>query len=310
MTLSIAQLVEEFVDRDEEMELFRELLETGRKSILVVWGDSGLGKSSLRAKMIHECARQRLAKAEVTWTATRPHDYMAVMRKIRDDVLSSFGDAAAAAGAYAPFAAFTDLINYLTVPHYELTVKVEGVSTINVASQAVIQGGAQVGDIAGIIVKDLMITNARPDMAVPEPERMARLTDRFLADFAQALERKRLVVFFDDVQKMKPDTEKWLWGELLAAARDGKLGNAAFVLCGQRRPKLDRHWRTSVEIAELLPPAHGHVVEYLARRGVEAASREALATMLEATGQRTYAAIATAVDGFKELEKQRRLRGE
>jgi hypothetical protein len=310
MTTNLEQLVAEFVDRDEEMRLFCELLESGRKSILVVWGDSGLGKSSLLAKMIHECARQRLAKAEVTWTDTRPHDYKAVMRKIRDDVLSSFGGAAAAAGSHAPFAPFTDLINYFTVEHYELTVKVEGISAINVAGQAVIQSGAQVGDIAGIIVKDLMFNSARSDMAVPEPERMARLTDRFLDDFAQALARKRLVVFFDAVEKVSPDTEKWLWGELLSAARDGKLANAVFVVCGQRRPELDRHWDRSVETAELLPPAHPHIVDYLARRGVEGASREALATMLEATGQRTYAAIATAVDGYLKLEAQRRRRGE
>jgi hypothetical protein len=313
MTTALEQLVSEFVDRDEELRLFREMRETNRKNILVVWGDSGLGKSSLLARMTHECARHGLAKAEVIWTETRPHDYKAVMRKIRDDVLSSLGGVASEPGSFALFSRFTDLINYFTQEHYQqLTIRVEGVPSINVAGQAAIQSGARVGDIAGIIVKDLMLNTARSDMAVPEAELMARLTDRFLADFEQALSRRPVAVFFDAAEKMSSDTEKWIWGELLTAARDGRLRNAIFVLCGQRPPPVDlvdRNWDGAVETKQLEPPAHGHIVDYLARRGVEAASREDLATMIEAAGMRTFLSIATTVDSFLRRQAQRQRSG-
>jgi GTPase SAR1 family protein len=295
----------EFVDREEEMRLFCDALETGRKSILVVWGDSGLGKSSLLAKMIHECAQRRMVKAEVTWTDTRPYDYLGVMRKIRDDVLSSLPGTPQNSDSIHPFNRFTDLVNYFTVEHYELVVRVEGVSSINVANQATIQGSTT-GDIGGIIVKDVMLNSARSDMAVPEAERMARLTDRFLEDLKRVGERERLVVFFDAIEKISLDTAKWIWGELLCAVRDGRLANTVFVLCGQNKPELDRDWSYAVEMAQLGPLPHKHIVDYLARRGVAENQREVLATMLEATTQGRIAQIATAVDTFLMLQAQRK----
>jgi hypothetical protein len=305
MTTLLDRRLAEFVDREAEMRLFCEMLEPSRKNILVVWGDSGLGKSSLLARMTHECALRRLAKAEVTWTETRPYDYLAVMRKIRDDVLSSLRDTPTEAGSYPAFAAFTDLVNYFTVEHYELTVKVEGVTSITVASGAVIQSGSSVGDIAGIVVKDVMLNTARSDMAVPEAERLARLTDRFLEDFEALLGQRSMVVFFDAVEKMSPDTEKWLWGELLAAVRDGRLEHVTFVLCGQHCPDLDRDWDLAVEAAQLQPLSHEHIVDYLGRRGVDEANREELATLLEVTTQGRVAQVASFVDGYLKLKSQR-----
>jgi len=307
MTTLLERRLSEFVDREDELRRFCEMLEGRGKNILVVWGDSGLGKSSLLARLIHECAQRRWVKAEVTWTVTRPHDYLAVMRKLRDDLLSSSGAAAAAPASPAPFAAFTDLVNYFTVEHYELTVKVEGGASIRVAEQASIQDGAAVGDVAGIVVKDVMLNSVRADMAVPETQRMARLTDRFLQDWQQVAGSVPVVVFFDAIEKMSPDTVKWLWGELLAPVRDGGLANVFFVLCGQQPPELDRDWDLAVETTQLKPLPHAHIVDYLARRGVEETSREALATLLEVTSGGKIAAIAAAVDGFLKLQAQRSL---
>jgi GTPase SAR1 family protein len=301
MTTVLERRLAEFVDREAEMQLFCQMLETAGKNVLAIWGDSGLGKSSLLAKMIHECAQRRVAKSELTWTDTRPHDYLAVMRKIRDDILSSLQNSSTGLGSPAPFAPFTDLLNYFTVEHYELTVKVEGVSSIHVAQEAVIQD-AKVGDIAGILVKDVMLNTARSDMAVPEAERMARLTDRFLEDLIRAVTSERLVVFFDAVQKMSPDTAKWVWGELLAAVRDGRLQNVTFVLCGQNKPELDREWDYAVEIKGLQPLSHEHIVDYLTRRGIEE-GRDQLATMLEVATQGKISQIATLVDGFLKRQK-------
>ena len=157
----------EFVDREEELCAFCDMIDTGERPILVIWGDGGLGKSSLLARMIHECALRSIQKVEVVWTDTRNHDYLAVMRKIRDDLGPLY------------FRAFTDQVNYFTVPHYQLTLKVEG--RVSVAEGATIEGST-VGDVAGVLVKDSMFVVPRADISVSENDRMAQLTDRFLDD--------------------------------------------------------------------------------------------------------------------------------
>jgi len=45
-----------------------------------------------------------------------------------------------------------------------------------------------------------MINVLRADMAVPEVERMARLTDRFIEDLPAVLGRERIVLFLDAVE--------------------------------------------------------------------------------------------------------------
>ena len=86
-----------FVDRKSEMARFCDMLETGDKPIMVVWGEAGLGKTSLFFRMLHECKERNLRKAELVWSDTRDYDYLAVMCKIRDylgvDFFESFTNA-------------------------------------------------------------------------------------------------------------------------------------------------------------------------------------------------------------------------
>jgi len=62
----------EFVDRDEEMRRFRTMLKSSDKPIMVVWGEAGIGKTSLLARMIHECAVRNLRKSEIVWKDVDP----------------------------------------------------------------------------------------------------------------------------------------------------------------------------------------------------------------------------------------------
>ncbi len=86
MNIQMERRLASFVDWVTEMDHFREMLETREKPIMAVWGDAGLGKTSLFYRMIHECAVRKLRKSEVVWTDTRNHTYVDVMSKIRDDV--------------------------------------------------------------------------------------------------------------------------------------------------------------------------------------------------------------------------------
>src|SRR5687767_12657252 len=113
-----ARRLAEFVDRTEELARFCRILESTEKYIMVVWGEPGIGKTSLRLRMVHECAQRKLRKAEIVCGGTRTTGYLAFMRKIRDDVGLEY------------FNAFSDYANFLTDPNYKpqisLNINVQG----------------------------------------------------------------------------------------------------------------------------------------------------------------------------------------
>lgn len=292
MITELERRLAEFVDREAEMDLFCRMLDTGERPVIVVEGEGGVGKSSLLARMVHECALRTLRKSEIVWTDTRRHDYLAVMRKVRDDVGVTW------------FEEFTDLVNFFTVPRYEMTLRVETAGTINVAHHAHIEGSS-IGSIAGVLIKDAMIVVPRADMAVPETERMARLTDRFIASLAAAASSgPTIVLFFDAVEKMTLDTRAWIWTELLGALRTGTLTNVRVVLCGREHQAIDRDLSLFVEHAALRPLALENVVEYLARRGVSQSDRLPVATALLVATAGNPLQLATCVDGYLRMRQR------
>ncbi len=280
----------EFVDRTDEMERFCQMLESDEKHIMVVWGEPGMGKTSLRMRMVHECAQRKLRKAEVECGAMRTSGYLAIMRKIREDLGPDY------------FAAFSDYAEYLTKPGYQPQISVNVMGNIAVAQQAQISGKA--GDIAGVVIKDSMIVMPRTDIAVPEEERMMVSTDRFINGLGAALKEGKLIVFLDAVEKMASNTERWLWEELLLPVREGQLTGVKFVLCAEKQPQLDRDWRAIVEEAQLSPLALEHIKFYLERRGVEEALREGLAIYLLANTKGKISLIAEGVDAFVAMKEK------
>ncbi len=280
----------EFVDREAEMARFCELLEFGpnAKRVLVISGDGGIGKSSLMARMLHECALQKKRRALIVWTDTRNHDYVAVMRSVRDEIGPTY------------FSAFTDLVNYFTVPRYTLTVKIDPASRLSIAEGMTVEGASKVGDIAGIVIKDSMLTFPRDDMAVPDAERIARLTDAFLEGLRSFAEREPLVVFLDAIEKMSEVTERWVWGELVEAIRCAQLPNTMFVLFGRKVRALGREWSDCSETAELRPLGFEDTVKYLERRGLPEAEREpvAQAWLVATNGAILPLQLATYVDVY------------
>jgi hypothetical protein len=279
-------LLKEFVNREREFGTFCEMLESDGPRVLCVCGRSGVGKSWLLAKFVHEIAVRGLRKSEVVWTDTRNHDFLGVMRKIRDDLGPQH------------FSAFTDLVNFYTVPQYKLQVEiVGGPNTISVAEDAMLTQ-SETGDIAGILIKDVMLTEPRADINVMQTERMAKLTDAFIRGMAKAVGDTTTVVFLDAVEKMSAETSAWTWGELLVAARDGQLGRTKFVLCGRETPELDRSWRFAVEIASLAPLSEEHILTYLERREIPVEGRAQLAKLLLVVTEGHTLQVATNVDSY------------
>ncbi len=291
MITEIERRLAEFVDRESEICLFCDLLRGGEKRILMIWGGGGVGKSSLLARMIHECAKRKITKAEVVWSSTRNPDYLAIMGKIRDD-----------AGA-EKFKAFADLENSLSGSGYELKMKVESPSSIQVG-QGVRMKDSQ-GKIVGIEINEPTFVLPRSDQAIMESERMSRLTDRFIKDLAEATKSVLLVIFFDAIERMTEETKNWVCNELLGTERENRLPNVRFVLCGRKRLCLDRDTQILAEEAELHPLELEDIVHYLEKRGVEKNNREALAELLLVSTHGNPLNIAIYVDGLFELRRKK-----
>jgi AAA ATPase domain len=296
MTLQELRL-SQFVDRKGEMNRFCQMLDTRQKPIMVVTGDSGFGKSSLLARMLHECSRRSIRKAEATWTDTRNYNYLAVMRKIRDD----FGA--------AHFSAFTTLVNAYFDPTMKVELTINAAGGVSVASGAQIASGAHVGNIAGIsieqgaaLVRDCMFVSPRNDLDVSEDERRPRLTDQFLTDLATVSANATVVMFFDSVEKMTTETCAWMWDELMTAICDGRLPNVCAVLCGKTKPAISNDLRQLVEDAILGPLGVEDVVEYLEKRGVPGTLEvlQMIAKFILSSGGGQPLAVANAVDSYFE----------
>ncbi|MBI4876397.1 MAG: AAA family ATPase [Acidobacteria bacterium] len=292
MIPEIERRIAEFVDRESQMERFKETLGLGDKRVFFVSGGEGMGKSSLLARMVHECALRGIRRSELVWTETRNHNYLAILRKIRDDLDP------------ACFQGFTEMANSLFHdPRVKVEVAVTAGGTISVAQGAQI-GGSQVGDIAGVVLRDCMFVVPRPDLDMPEPERMTRLTDQFFGEFVSFLRNTPVVLFFDAVEKMTEETRKWVWSELIGAIRQGTLPNLVLVQCGRVQPQLDWGLRSLVEIAELPPLQLPDIVEYLQKRGIEPGRCDDLARMLLAASDGSPMKVAAFTDTFLTMGKK------
>jgi hypothetical protein len=274
--------LENFVDRTGEMRRFEEMLSRDAPSVMVVWGDSGMGKTSLLAKMVHRVSAQGLKKIEIVWTDTRNYDFLGIMRKCRDDL-----------GA-AHFEAFTRETNRATSA-VEFHVKVEG--DIHMFNGASIRN-SQIGDVTAIAIRDNMF-NLPAESQSRASERMMLLTDAFFSDLAAYLATvgKPVVLFLDAVEKMSAESRQWLWGELLATIRDDRLRGLKVVTCGREKPERSRDFDDTVDEAELGPLGTEDVCDYLQSRGITANTRELAAMLIAARGSKPVD-VATAVDAY------------
>jgi hypothetical protein len=292
----------EFVDRDQELAAFIRMLDSDEKHIMVVWGESGMGKTSLLMRMIHECSARKLSKAEVVWKDSDPHNYLAVMRKIREDV------------GVEHFPAFTDLVNFYHEANYQpkLEVTLAPQSAAVSVAQGMVVNGSKVGDVAAVVIKDCMISIPRTDLAVPESERRSRLTRRFIEDLKSVLAKQPLVVFFDAAEKMSAETEKWVWEGLLDAVRNGVLTNVKFVQCGQRPPPDDRDWLFLITQAGLKPLGRDDIAAYLKKRvsDLDDASLNNLTAMILGVTKGNPANVASNVDAFLQMRSSQAHGGE
>ena len=290
MTLLERKLAE-FVDRTTQMRRFCEILKSRAKPIIFVSGDGGSGKSSLLARMIHECSLQKVGKTRIEWTETRNPDYLTIMRSLRDDLGAEH------------FSPFTALVNAYYDDRVKLDLTVNSTGNITVGAGARFESST-VGDMSAVLVRDCMIVVPRRDLGVSENERMLRLTHTFLADLAVFTATTPVVMFFDAVEKMTDEARKWMWCEFMAAVRDNLVPNIICVHCGRTKPDLDRDTRLVMEETALGPLGLSDIEEYLKKRDIICSAPRELATFILAVTGGHPIDVASKVDLFEgEQEK-------
>lgn len=288
------RLIGQFVDRSAEMALFQQVLDGDDLPAMVVTAATGMGKSALLMRMVHECALRHLTKAELEWSSVDVLDYMATLRRLRDAL------------GVDHFGAFTDLINYYTdaayEPKLEINIQLQG-GSIQVAQGAQFTGST-VGDIVGVVLRDNNFNIQRSDISVPDAVRREQLTRRFLDGLAALSHDTMVVIFFNATEKMSEITYQWLWGQLLKPLVDGALPKVRVVLLGQRPPPGRDDLGDLAELvatAELKPLRVDDIDAYIAKRAagvteVGDATRRELAKMLLVVTQGRPADVASALD--------------
>ena len=289
MADEILELYAEFVNRDTELKRFCGVLDEDKFTVMVIYGEKGIGKTSLLKRLIYECREVRKMRWARTYfvDATRVYNYLTVMRAIRDAIGPEF------------FQPFTDLLNYFTKPDYELRIKMEGpeVKILDGASLT----SSSIKEVTGnkVEIHDLNINTPREDKMIREEERMHRLTRQFLQDLTSALPNERIAIMIDDIEQMPAETQSWLWNELVRGVFDQDLKNIRFVFCIPDEPKLDEFMKRKVLSGALKVLSEKYVIEYLVKRQVgNDMIRPALATMIMGNSQGNPSLMVSLVNGF------------
>jgi hypothetical protein len=199
-------LLAEFTDRDDEMAAFARLLDDKARKLLCIWGEGNLGKTSLLARMADHAVQRGIKTVSFTWQEVS-YGYIDVMRRIRD------GLDPARQSCFQPF---NDLVNFFTKPGYELVIRIDGTFNTDILERSRVEGSS-IGDIAGIIIKDLNLPQPREDRETSKEERMVRLTDSFISCLARATVACPALILLDTLEKATEDTSSWLRGQILPA---------------------------------------------------------------------------------------------
>jgi AAA ATPase domain len=293
MTAYSEQRLARFVNREGEMRSFYRMLDDPDwpRPVMVIWGEGGMGKSSLLLRMMHECSLHSLIKAELVFSNSRDQNYLDVMRKIREDV-----------GAIK-FGQFTQLVNFFynreAPQRFEVVVDAKGL--VSVGEGMSVGAGAQVGTMAGIVIKDAMFVTARPDLAIPESERRARLTDQFIEELEAAAAERKIVIFLDAIEKAPEATRSWIWEELVGALLHDHLANVRFVIGTRSQPIIEQDCCSLVEQRQLAPLKLEHIREYMIKRRIEPNEAVVAARWVLATTGGNPLRVASAVEEMSRM---------
>ncbi len=227
------ELQDKFVDRDREIDQFVAMLEgKGSPRVLLLHGNSGVGKTWLIDVLHHECSLRGICAARIDFDSGMDYDLLKTCRSIRDQL---------GAGAFSPF---TDKLNWCTTPDYELALKWQITERLETSQGDWLANSLYEEDAADATIKDHFGMLIRPHL--PYPKVSHGLTIQLIADLRRQAEKSRcLVLFFDDLDKSDLEIREWLWRSLLtrlgSESPDGP--RLVAVVSTEQEPPGDYQWQ-------------------------------------------------------------------
>ncbi|MDX2143175.1 MAG: hypothetical protein SFV19_07460 [Rhodospirillaceae bacterium] len=286
MTDNNERLLRGFVDREAQVGHFSQIVTGAGRGVVAIWGESGKGKSSLRAKLYHEASLRGLQRSEVVVKSTTGNDYLSILRKIRDDLGAS------------SFPYFTDRCNYFTKPEYEVKFNLQG-ANISIAENTKMVA-TQIDEMVGVKITDSNINIIRSDLGIEASATRAQLTEAFFVNLEAVATDKPIVILIDTIEKLQKDTLLWLKEDFVEKIL---CGTTKVVCCifGQQNIELRNayhHFNELIVEEELPPLGEAHIEEYLVNRGIDAVAARGLAAMLKNFTHGNPMQVALAADAF------------
>lgn len=294
MTPSVALSghLREFVSRDEQIQIFKAMLNgVSRNRILILAGDSGLGKTWLIDRLVHECEVQSVMWRSLTFNKeTGAPSYVDILWSTCNLIGSSH------------FSQFEQALDEYQSPTYRLELETSGhMPTIVVGSDSELHRPV-FGDIAGISVSNPRFHSASPDLAaLPIQE---ELTDLFVRGLTGSCDGNCFVWFFDDCDYASDRTKFWLW-EVLLPSVTRCAQNLIVVMTRNNSESLDRRWRYVAEVQMLHPFSVEEIRSYLTARGLSETNRD-LVNMSFAATEGHPRTLGKLVDAYLDVSASRK----
>ena len=255
-------LVEEIVNFDEQIDLFKKMLaDSTERRLMFIRAAGGRGKTCLLRLMRHHCEARGIPSCRVDFRG-EPYDspHLTLARQICQELHLSPRHLAEALWPLSPH----------SVGARDINVRFEG----DVTSSSIITAGGDVYQCEQVVVH-VSPTNE----SLRQPYMRDHLKQAFGADLTElATAKGRVVCFFDSLEDISSEEESWLLEAMLCPTAEGELKDVIVVTAGRRWPPELEEWDWEHH-AHLVPklPLMGkqEVKEFASRVGYEITEVEA-----------------------------------
>lgn len=257
---------DQFLNREVEINGFKDLLAHRRHRILLLNGPAGVGKSSLLAQLQEMCTGYQVASAVVDFRRHKVSlsDPDAVIGSLRDQLGGSFADQLGQAEAQILQELSPGVVRQTTTNFAEAWIGTPapasqaastGVQILGPTSVRV--GGSIVGGNQTIIKDSTVFLNAANGQLYLNEEIGRRRNLAFRQSLRGLLADRKVILFFDHFEQTTGVVDRWVNEQVLDLQKDpgGAFQNMWVVIAGRTVPLQDQveEWRNILRSQRIGP---------------------------------------------------------
>ncbi len=189
-----------FVDRTLEVSAFRAFLNESNKVLFWIYGESGLGKSTLLTKLIAESLPPGCLVVELSGSTARQLEPLDLMLSICEQMDRE------------TFFHFYEMVEQSRRQQLLIDLALPG--AVSVASEAKFENN-EIGTIAGVQIESLNVNIAPTADAAFAQNEVNRITDCFINDLAAYGQTGHALIGIDAAERLPTRCKDWLMKELM-----------------------------------------------------------------------------------------------